>query len=225
MKLRDAFRAAVAALAALLAAAACHAAVFTISVDTVELIGHPAAPFYIEFQLNDGSGAGNGNNTALIGPFDFDGGAAVGAPILVGGASGDLSSHVVIGDSDFLNEFIQEFTPGTRLTFGVELSEFVEPGPQPDQFSFAILDCNLIEIPTRGPADALVIADIADPIVPRGFASDTSRAPTCGGPPIDLRVLAPPIAAPAPLALLGAALAACLALAHSRRGRSRSDGG
>jgi hypothetical protein len=148
--------------------------IFTISVDTSALIGHPAGPFYIEFQLNDGSGTGNGNNTALLGTFDFAGGAPVGSPILIGGASGDLSSHVVLSDDDFLNEFIQQFTPGPLLTFAVELSTVVELGPQPDQFSFAILDCNLFEIPTMGPADALVIADITSQPVARAFASDLS---------------------------------------------------
>ncbi len=221
MKLEPYLLALRAGLASLLAAAACAASAFTISLDTTVLIGHPAAPFYIEFQLNDGSGTGNGNNTALIGSFDFDGGAPVGSPLLVGGASGDLSSHVVIGDSDFLNEFIQQFTPGALLTFDVELSAFVEPGPQPDQFSFAILDCNLIEVPTRGPADALVIADITDPTVPRSYAADTSRMPSCGGPALDLRVLSPPLTQPAPLALLGAAFVAWLGVARLPGMRAR----
>ena len=193
----------------LLAAATCHAGiVFTISVDTIALIGHPAGPFYIEFQLNDGSGTGNASNTAVIGSFDFAGGAPVSVPILIGGASGDLSSHVTIKDADFLNEFIQEFLPGPLLTFNVDLTTFAEPGPQPDQFSFAILDCNLIEIPTGGPADALLLADIRDPTVPRSFASDTSRASACGGGPLTVRVLQPAVAEPQTLLLVAVAIAA-----------------
>src|SRR5688572_24133452 len=178
----------------LLAGPVCNASfIFTISVDTRALIGHPAGPFYLEFQLNDGSGTGNGNNTGLLVTFDFAGGAPVGSPILIGGASGDLSSHVVLSDDDFLNEFIQQFMPGPLTTFDVELSTFVEPGPQPDQFSFAILECNLIEIPTLGPADALVIADITAQPLPRAFASDLSRTSGCGGGPIQIPVIQPSI--------------------------------
>ena len=58
------------AVACLLMAPAAHALLFTIEVDTAPLIGHPAGPFSLEFQLNDGSGTSDGNNTALIGPFD-----------------------------------------------------------------------------------------------------------------------------------------------------------
>jgi len=205
----------------LLAGPACNASfIFTISVDTSALIGHPAEPFYSEFQLNDGSGTGNGNNTALLGPFDFAGGAPVGSPILIGGASGDLSSHVVLSDDDFLNEFIQQFMPGPRLTFDVELSTVVEPGPQPDQFSFAILDCNLIEIPTLGPADALVIADITAQPVARAFASDLSRTSGCGGGPIPIRVIQPSIPEPMTLALIVVAIIATGVVSGSRTRRS-----
>jgi hypothetical protein len=205
----------------LLSAPVCNASfIFTISVDTSALIGHPAGPFYIEFQLNDGSGTGNGNNTALLGTFDFAGGAPVGSPILIGGASGDLSSHVVLSDDDFLNEFIQQFTPGPLLTFAVELSTVVELGPQPDQFSFAILDCNLFEIPTMGPADALVIADITSQPVARAFASDLSRTSGCGGGPIPVTVLQPPIPEPMTLPLLVIAILA-MRVAMGLRARAR----
>ena len=203
----------------LLAGSVCNASlVFTIIVDTDALIGHPAEPFYAEFQLNDGSGTGNGNNTALLGPFDFAGGAPVGAPILIGGASGDLSSHVVLSDDDFLNEFIQEFTPGPLLTFDVELSTVVETGPQPDQFSFAILDCNLIEIPTLGPADALVIVDITANPSPRGFDGDLDRPSACGGGSIPISVIEPSVPEPTTLALI---LAGVVAMACRRTDGTR----
>ena len=146
----------------------------------------------------------------MIGPFDFHGGSEVGAPTLIGGASGDLGSHVVLADEQFRNEFFQEFDPGPLLTFDVDLSQSVDPGPQPDQFSFAILDCNLIEIPTGGPADALVLVDIANPPRVRAFNGDVSRASDCGGIPISIRVLEPPPEVPEPrmVVLLVVALSA-----------------
>jgi len=196
-----------------LAAATCHADfIFSVVTDTAPLIGHPAGPFSLEFQLNDGSGTNDGNNTALLSDFDFHGGHPVGSATLIGGASGDLGSNIVLADNDFLNEFFQEFTPGPLLTFTVDLSLNVDAGPQPDQFSFAILDCTLIEIPTRGPADALVLVDITGTPVIRTFASDPSRPTGCGGEPVFLS--APRIDEPRSLAL---ALAGLLALAVAMR--------
>jgi hypothetical protein len=105
---------------------------------------------------------------------------------------------------------------GPRLTFDVELSTFVEPGPQPDQFSFAILDCDLIEVPTLGPADALVIADITAHPVARAFASDLSRTSGCGGGPISVPVLQPSIPEPMTLALIVVAIIALRVVSGSR---------
>ena len=49
------------------------ALVFSVNLNTSSLIGNSAGPFYIEFQLNDGSGSipGDGNNTVNISNFDF----------------------------------------------------------------------------------------------------------------------------------------------------------
>lgn len=186
--------------------------VFEVIVDTTSLMGHPSAPFFIEFQLNDGLGTGDTNNTALLSDFAFGGGSPVGTAMLTGGASGDLGSHVVIADDQFFNEFIQEFVPGNRLSFHVELSTAIDPGPQPDQFSFAILDCSLVEIPTLGPADALVVADIdADNPVVRSFAGDASRLTACAGEPLPLtapRIPGAPEPGMACLIALGLATAA-----------------
>jgi hypothetical protein len=205
------------AIAACIATSASQASlIFHVVLDTTPLIGHPAGPFSLEFQLNDGSGTNDGNNTALLSDFDFHGGSPVGMATLIGGASGDLSSHVVIGDSDFLNEFFQEFVPGPLVSFTVELSLNVDAGPQPDQFSFAILDCTLVEIPTQGPADALIVTDITAAPVVQTFAGDAGRPTSCSGDPIFLQ--APRIAEPAPTALLLIALFALIAArAKARR--------
>lgn len=186
-----------------LCAARAEAFLFSVSLETTPLIGHVAAPFFIEFQLNDGSGTGDGNNTALLSNFQFDIGAPVGSATFIGGASGDLDSNIVLAEDGFFNQFIQEFMPGNTLSFDVDLSTSIDLGPQPDQFTFAILDCTGVEIPTTGPGDPLLAVDIdsATPTV-RTFGGDASRSPGCGGPPIPLET---PTVVPAPAAfgLLG----------------------
>jgi hypothetical protein len=115
--------------------------------NTAPLAGHTAGPFSLEFQLNDGSGTNDGNNTASLSNFLFNGGAAVGSPTLNGGASGNLTSGVTLTDNSFFNQFIQGFTAGSTLSFRLSLSTNVGSGGTPDQFSFAILDKTGTEIP------------------------------------------------------------------------------
>jgi hypothetical protein len=155
----------VAGAVCLVASSVLHATLlYSVSLDTSPLIGHSAAPFYLDFQLNDGSGGitGNGNNTATLSGFAFDGGSAANNPVTFGGASGSLTSDVVITDSDFSNEFYEGFTPGSTLRFLLELTANAE-SPAPDQFSFAILysmDSPLPEIPTESVSDVFVEIDI-----------------------------------------------------------------
>src|SRR5262245_1310147 len=92
-----------------------------VSLDTSSLVGQPG-PFSLDFQLNDGSGTGDGNNRARLTDFDFDGGAAAGVPQLTGGASGDLQSSVTLNETAFLNRFQQQFVPGERLSFLLDLT-------------------------------------------------------------------------------------------------------
>lgn len=171
--------------------------IYNISMTTAALIGHPAGPFSLEFQLNDGSGTGDANNTAVLSSFLFGGGNASGGPTLTGGASGSLSTSVNLTDSNFFNQFIQGFTPGSSLKFQLSLTTNVDSGGIPDQFSFSILDKTGTEIPTLAPSffDVFVQIDI-NPLNPmvQTFASDTSRSPAGGGGPI---AIAASIAAPA----------------------------
>jgi hypothetical protein len=147
-----------------LAASASHATRigFNVSLGTSPLIGNSAGPFYIDFQLNDGSGIGDKNNTVTINNFLFGGGNPVGSPLPpIGGASGDLFSFVSITDNGFLNEFTQQFNPGATLNFHVTLSLNLDDGsPTPDLFSFAILDSTLAPLPTTGLGDALLLVNI-----------------------------------------------------------------
>ena len=163
--------------------------VYDISMNTEPLIGHAAGPFSLEFQLNDGSATGDGNNTANLTGFLFEGGTAVGSPTLTGGVSGNLTSGITLTDSGFFNQFIQSFMPGSSLSFRLSLSTNVDSGGTPDQFSFAILDKTGAELPTLAPSffDVLAYIDIdsTDPSI-RTFGTDTSRLPSGGGSSIDI---------------------------------------
>jgi len=166
---------------------ACQADVtFQVQVNTAPLIGHPAAPFAINFQLNDGSGTNDGNNTATISGFTFGGGGPAGVPILTGGASGDLSSVVTLTDSTFFNDFVQDFTPGASLAFTVDLTTNTDAGPTPDLFSFAILDGSGFEIPTTSPIGGFVIVDITGPNPTIQSYSSDATTPVPPGDPVDI---------------------------------------
>ena len=137
---------------------------YNLSINTAALVGHPAGPFSLNFQLNDG-GSGDANNIATLSNFQFGGGSALGSPSTIGGASGDLSATVVITDTEFLNSFTQQFIAGSVLSFHLGLTTSVDsPGFAPDQFSFAMLDNSGGEIPTSGRAvvgsDVLLLIDI-----------------------------------------------------------------
>jgi hypothetical protein len=177
----------------------CHAnLIFNVSLNTSPLIGNAAGPFYIDFQLIDGSGTGDANNTVKITNFLFGGGDAVGSPLPpIGGASGDLSSFVSITDNSFLNEFTQQFNPGSKFSFTVNLTTNVDVGPTPDAFSFAILDNTLAPLPTTGLGDALLLVNIN---------SSTARPetfPTTDGSNIQPRVNLPETGSSISMLLIG----------------------
>jgi len=164
-KFRNQFRSASlllsrAVLGMLLLCCSAHAAsTFHISVNTTPLIGNSSGPFSIDFQLNNGTAAGLGNNTATISNFNYFGGSAVGSASLFGGAQGDLASGVLLNNSSAFQEFFQEFTLGTRLAFDVSLTSNVD-GVTPDAFVFTLLDSNLFNITTTGLGDSLVLVNL-----------------------------------------------------------------
>lgn len=148
--------------ASFLGASLAHAQLtFKVSVDTSALLGTPASPFYLDFQLNDGAGIGNANNQAVISSFTFGGGSALSPATTFGGAAGTLSSSVTLTDSSAFNEFYQPFVPGAWLSFLVSLTGNVESGPTPDLFAFAILDSSLMNLATLSPGtDTFLQIDI-----------------------------------------------------------------
>lgn len=155
---------------------------YSVWVDTSSLVGNPNGPFSLDFQLNDGSAFGDGNNTATLSDFTFGGGGATGSANLFGGASGDLSSGVTLGDSSAFNEFYQTFTPGSWLSFKVSLTTQADSGGTPDLFSFAILDGSTSNLPTESAGTDTFFAITIDGVTnsAAAFASldHTIAAPT-----------------------------------------------
>jgi len=149
----------------LLGASASHGAIlFDVTLDTSALIGHPAGPFSLDFQLIDGSGGGDANNTVVISDFDFDG----------GGWAGPVS--VSLTDSAFFTDFTEAFNVGTGLSFRVSVTTAVDAGATPDRFSFALLDNGGFEIPTRGLADEFLGVDLNSPYpLIEAYSSDLAR--------------------------------------------------
>jgi len=171
---------------------------YVVTMNTAPLISHPAAPFSLLFQLADGSGTGDRNNGAVISNFQFGtGGSAIGAPQLFGGASGNLSSTIILVDSGFPNLFKQSFSPGTTLTFEVSLSCNSDSGDISDQFIFSILDHTGTPIPTPygAPLDAFLSFDVGSlNSTVKSFSSDPARSPLGGGGPI-ISINAPSVVA------------------------------
>ena len=181
-----------------LTASSLFAATIDITFDTAGLVGHSAGPFALDFQLNDGSGTSDGNNSAVLTNFTFGGGSPLGSAILTGGASGDLSSTITIVDNAFLNGINQQFAPGASLSFRLQFTTNVDAGGIPDQFSWAITDATGAQLPTTAAGfDVFLLIDIdsSRPAI-QTFGSDATRAPVAGGPPLSL-------AAPAHVEIVG----------------------
>ena len=137
-------------LAALIGLVSVRAATsFNVWLDTSTLVGNPTGPFSLDFQLNDGAALGDGNNWAVVNSFQFGGGSAAGGPSWFGGASGSLASSLALTDTSPFNEFYEAFVPGAWLSFHVVLSTNFTAGDTPDNFSFAILDGNLMNLATQ----------------------------------------------------------------------------
>jgi hypothetical protein len=156
---------------------------YFVDVNTASLAGNASGPFSLDFQLNDGSGAGDGNNTATINNFAFGSGGASGTANLSGGASGDLSSVVSLTDTSAFNEFYQTFNAGSTLSFDVTLTLNSDSGPAPDAFVFAILDNTLSNISTSGVGDSYLLVNLG-PTPGVVIGSSASPAVTLSATPV-----------------------------------------
>lgn len=164
----------------------CQAQLFVnVRLDTAPLVGHGAAPFWLDLQLTNGDGTPN--NTTTLTNFDLGGGSASGSPTLVGGATGSLASAVTLTDSAFLNAFTQGLVPGSVLSFDLLLTTNAAEGGSPDRFSLALLDRTGSELPTLGVGNVFLAVDITStgPLV-QTSGSDPTRPPVGGGAPIQI---------------------------------------
>ncbi|MCC6368266.1 MAG: NF038129 family PEP-CTERM protein [Bryobacterales bacterium] len=129
--------------------------IYSVSLNTAALPS--GGTFYLDFQFFDGSGLPSdlNNNAVTISNLALGGGAATGVPAFTGGGAGDATTGFTLNDTQFFNEVLQAFHPGSFVTFEVSLTTAVDPGGTPDQLSFAILDSSLLELPTNGVANEL----------------------------------------------------------------------
>jgi hypothetical protein len=92
----------------------------TVTLDTHALIGNAAGPFYLGFQLADGSLSGDGNNAVTVSNVQFGGGAAIPPGCDPNsGASGDLSSSVTMTDLSVFAICTEAIVPGSTLSFDI----------------------------------------------------------------------------------------------------------
>lgn len=193
---------------------------YTFNMDTSSLIG--SGQFALDFQLLDGSGLGDANNTVTITSIALGGGSPSGGGTITGGAAGGLASSVSLTDTAFFNDYYENFTPGTVLSFTIDTTNVLD-GLTPDLFTVAILDSSLSELPTTGPASEFLdisLAGGASPVVTT-YASARGSAFSLAAPTVQV------VTAPAPLpessnywalvaVLLGLGLGSRVALVRTR---------
>src|SRR5215472_12535741 len=121
-------------LAVLLSVPASADVIYNVTLNTAALQADSAdQPFYFAFELADGSGIGDGNNAAIFSNFQLGGGSASLPTIIGTGVAGDISSLVQMVDVDSFEYFAQPFTPGSSLSFQLELTTNVDSS-SPDEF-------------------------------------------------------------------------------------------
>ncbi|MGA2420465.1 MAG: hypothetical protein ABSG69_10295, partial [Candidatus Acidiferrum sp.] len=138
---------------------------------------------------------------------------------------GDATSNIGLSTSDGFEAIIQAFTPGSQLSFQVDLSTNANTGVSPDDFAFSLLDSMGFPIPTQDGSGAdtflTVLLNSSNPSV-LTYASDPTTGTAAGGVLISLS--APtigtptaPVSTPEPssLELLVCAIVALLGAAAS----------
>ena len=141
----------------------------------------PNVPVAAAFALI--SGGGPVTNMAIVSGIGFGGGfAGVGCPAVVQpcsqGATGDLTSSIVLDDTPGYSQFVENLFPGNTLTFHLDLTTNAPNGPGsfPDQFIFALLSSDGIPLAGADPVTGsyfFVQLDSANPTV-QVFSADTT---------------------------------------------------
>ncbi len=203
---------------ALLCAPALKASyVFNVDLNTAALTGAPNGPFYLDFQLNEGSDLSE-MTTVTVSGFSFTGGSPTGSANITGNASGDIGSAVTLTAADPSSDFtelFQGFTPGTSdIKFNVTLPQLFT-GLTPTQLDVAILDSetNNPQIDTNAPDTvSLVTAPILSSYTLSNIGAYSSTDNPAG---VTATVTAVP--EPSSIALSGLGLAGILYVLRRRR--------
>ena len=158
------------------------ATLYQVNLDTADLIGHPAGPFYLELAFVDGEGFGDGNNAATFSNFSFGGGTPLGSPVVFGDVTGSIDTTLRLGDASFLSLFSQQFLPGLELSFRLAVTSNDDAGGIPDGLTLSILDNQGTRLPTLAPAADyfLGVALGSAGAVFDSWGSDPNRSPSTG---------------------------------------------
>ncbi len=121
--------------------------IYSVNLNTTQLAGAPGE-IALAFQLNDGGGIGDSNNVVMLSNFTFGGGSASSCPLNclpIGDASGDANTAITLVDTYFFNSIAHRFTPGSNLSFLLEMSTYLDVSGTPDLFGFSILKAQVSE--------------------------------------------------------------------------------
>ena len=182
--------------------------------------------FFLDFQLLDGNGTGDGNASAILSGLSLTGGTLDGTPTRAGMTPGDpAGAGLMLTDSDTsgVADYRQAFSvtnTASLLTFNVTLSTSAPlDAPTPDQFNFLILGADgATPLPTTGPAGAEIAGSSFDSLAPSlsGYATASNSPVALSAPQIGPAVAAVP--EPSSLTLFGlGALPACVRLRRRAR--------
>lgn len=127
---------------------------------TFDTSGLAGGSYTLAFDLTDGDGTAN--TTVTIDTFGFGGGSAAALPgSVIGGATGNANSAIVIADSTFFSSFEQDFVAGTSLSFNVTFAGGAVGTP--DGLAFYILQGGVPVATTDGGGlDRLLFSEILD---------------------------------------------------------------
>jgi hypothetical protein len=187
---------------------------FDVNIDTAGLSSELSdAPFDLDFQLLYGNSS-LAANTATLSNFEFTGGGAAGSPVLIGGATGSLSSTVTLtaSSTETDSEFYQAFLPTvTDISF---LATVTEKGPDigtPTEFTASILDNSLgfpAQLFTTAPdTESLVVLDLNSANTYRDVQSYAAVSSADGNTPLVAVAATVPDRGATAVLLAGAALA------------------
>jgi len=184
-----------------LMAAVASADSFDVSLNTSSLTGTQV----LVFGYTDGDGVAN--NSATISNFNFGGGAPQGSPALIGaGASGSLSSSVVVTDQDFSSLFYQSFNVGSSLSFLLNVTDNFAGGT-PDAFAMSICNTTFTTCYSddASTGSLLVLNVTGTPLTPASFILNGASDQNLPAPVVT--VATTNVSEPSESLLLGASLA------------------